>query len=199
MPLFVCLRQFKFAISLATDLEQLLEPLLTGNEIRSIYIQSFPYHYRLDLVQASSFPHSNDHMEDIVQKTNFFASIHDIEMVKPIPPVLASCSFSSHKPLVFTLPHGPSLPRPYLHTDMDCCNSTLGGIPLIRATPLPDFITFTPSNDDYNTNATLDLHLHWEDLPEYSQPSHAALYHHAAEYLMFKLDMLNWEDNLLNR
>ncbi len=77
MPPFVWLCQFSYTISFTMDLEQLLKPHLTSNKIRSIYIQFFPHHYQLILVQASSFPHSTKHMEDIMQMTTLFANIHD--------------------------------------------------------------------------------------------------------------------------
>ncbi len=113
MPPFIWLRQFSYATTLAADLERLLEPPLIRNEIRSIYVQSFPYHYQLNLVQTGSFPHSKVHMEDIMQMTTFFANIHDKD-------------WSTQYPL--SLPPAPSPPTSHsnfpFNTSLYCPNHT---------------------------------------------------------------------------
>ncbi len=67
-----------------------MEPPLTGDEIRSVYVQSFPHHYRRDLIKTGAFPHSSDHMHDIGTMTEHFANIYNWELTQPgpiIPPL----------------------------------------------------------------------------------------------------------------
>ncbi len=90
---FKWLKQFQYAISLATDLERLQEPPLTGNKIRSIYAQSFPPHYRIALVEAGTYPHSSNHMDNIMDMTTSFANMYDQELIQPAPSIPPSRTY----------------------------------------------------------------------------------------------------------
>ncbi len=85
---FVWFKQFKYAISLATTLKRFMEPPLTGDEIRSIYVQSFPHHYCRDIIENGTYPHSSDYMQDIATMTKHFANIYNREL--PHHPYLRS-------------------------------------------------------------------------------------------------------------
>ncbi len=80
MPPFEWLKQFQYAISLANDFERLLKPPLTRDKIRSIYAQSFPPHFRIALIEVGTYPHSSNHMDDIMDMTTAFANMHDQEL-----------------------------------------------------------------------------------------------------------------------
>ncbi len=70
---------------------------------------------------------------------------------------------------------------------------------LLHAGNLPDLDTFQPTLTDILNDVTLQLHLQWADLPPFSKPPAATLYHHVAEYLMHEMDLLRREDDLLCR
>ncbi len=192
MPPFEWLKQFQYAISLATDLERLLEPPLTGNKIRSIYSQSFPPHYRIALVEAGTYPHNTNHMDDIMAMTTAFADIYDRELTQPAPPIPPSGAFPLNIPI-----DAPLLPYPRSNTIPKRLDPS--GIDLLQAGNLPDFDTFQPTLTDFRTDVTLQLHLQWADLPPFSKPPAATLYHHVAKYLMYEMDLLHREDDLLHR
>ncbi len=62
-----------------------MEPPLTSDKIRSIYVQSFPHHYCYDLIATRTFPRSPNHMQDIATMTKHFADIYDQELTQPGP------------------------------------------------------------------------------------------------------------------
>ncbi len=192
---FVWFKQFTYAISLGTTFKQYTEPSLMGDKIRSIYVQSFPHHYRRDLIKTGTFPHSPDHMQDIAIMTEHFANIYNQELTQPGPIITPSGAHPLRLELDIPLQHNPC----FAFSKKDLTDSDPGGVELIHTNNLPNFGSFQPSSTDFSSNETLHLHLQWMELPPFSKPPLATLYCHVAEYLMHKMDFLHWEDDLLRR
>ncbi len=168
-------------------------------EISSIYAQSFSPHYRISLVDSGTYPHSNDHMADIAAMTTLFSDLLNIEMTQPAPSIPALAAFPHSIQIDLPLQHDPCNPFHCHSADKPPKVPALGGIKLLQFNTLPNFVTFQPTPIDFSSNASLDLHLWWAELPAYSKPPQAPLYYHVTEYLMFEMNLLSREDNLLCR